>query len=185
MNQQEQSPQGQGSGIAPPFIEDERNDVGIAKVLSTGKLLKSVVMVLKGYYYDHEEKEFIKIDEAVKPLMNEKGITRYIMALSSGLNDVNTFSSYDIEEIERMATYVLEQIIPVIHMNWTKFGIEDECDLDLIDTILTTLTYASYKKAMGAGDRSLFGRTYSESNNNMNNVPEKKGFFNNLLGGRR
>lgn len=184
MIQEQQQPH-EAYRITPPFIEEERNDVGIAKVLSTGKLLKSVVMVLKGYYYDHEEKEFIKIDDAVKPLMNEKGITRYIMALSSGLNDVNTFSSYSMEEVEKMVVYVLEQVIPVIHINWEKYGIEDECDLNLIDNILTTLTYASYKKAFGAGDRSLFGKSYSENINYRNDIPEKKGFFNNLLGGRK
>lgn len=171
--------------ISPPFIEDDRSNVGIAKILSTGKLLKSVVMVLKGYYYDHEEKEFIKIDESVKPLMNEKGITRYIMALSAGLNDVNTFSNYKEDEVERLCTYVLEQIIPIIHLNWEQFGIDNECDLDLIDTMLTTLTFACYKKAFGAGDRALFGKSYTENMFYRNDIPEKKGFFNNLLGGKR
>ena len=171
--------------ISPPLFDEEKNSVGIAKVLSTGKLLKSVVMVLKGYYYDHEEKEFINIDETVKPLMNEKGITMYIMALSSGLNDVNTFSNYKEEEVERLCTYVLEQIIPVIHLNWEIFGIENECDLDLIDTMLTTLTFACYKKAFGAGDRGLFAKSYSENVNYRSDSSEKRGFFNNLFGGKR
>jgi len=146
-------------GIAPPFVKKEEAEVGIIRELSPVKVLNQLRMELKGYSWDYDEEKWVKLRE---PLMNDKGIGKYLTIISSVVTDLVTFSSYQPEEINKLVEYVCEKAIPVIHINYKEFGIKDKSDLQIIDIQIFNLTKAAFHKAMGAGDRNVIRGTYGE-----------------------
>ncbi len=145
--------------VMPPAIEKSEAEVGIIKELSPVKVLNQLRMELKGYYYDYDTEKWVKLRE---PLMNDKGIGKYLSIISSVVTDLVTFSSYAPEEINKLVQYVCEKAIPVIHINYKEFGIKDKADLQILDIQIFNLTKAAFHKAIGAGDRNVIRGTYGE-----------------------
>jgi len=147
--------------MAAQDMPGENSEIGIIKELSPRKVLEQLRMNLKGMFYDHDKNEFVKI-EGMKPLMNDKGISKYLSIMSGVVTDLVTFSNYEKEEIKHLALYVCDQAIPTIHINYKDYGIEDKSDLSIINIQLFNLTLAAFKKAVGAGDRNVVRGTFSE-----------------------
>jgi len=145
--------------IMPPVIKKDEAEVGIIKELSPLKVLNQLRMELKGYYWDYDDEKWVKIRE---PLMNDKGIGKYLSIISSVVTDLVTFSNYRPEEINKLVEYVCEKAIPVIHINYKEYGIKDKSDLQIIDIQIFNLTKAAFHKALGAGDRNVIRGTYGE-----------------------
>jgi len=145
--------------IMPPIMKKEEAEVGIIRELSPLKVLNQLRMELKGYYWDYDEEKWIKLRE---PLMNDKGIGKYLAIVSSVVTDLVTFSNYLPEEINKLVEYVCEKAIPVIHINYKEYGIKDKSDLQIIDIQIFNLTKAAFHKALGAGDRNVIRGTYGE-----------------------
>lgn len=148
--------------LPPQFEKEESAEIGIIRELSPKKVLEQVRMNLKGYYWDYVNKEWKK-DLDREPLMNDKGISKYLSILSSVITDLVTFSSYKPEEINPMVLYVCDKAIPTIHINYKEYGIKEKSDLEIIDIQIFTLTKAAFHKALGAGDRNVIRGTVSES----------------------
>lgn len=163
-----------GAGIAPPQFGLSSDEVGIIKELSPKKVLEQVYMKLKGYEYDYEKQDYVKIP-GIQPLMNDRGISKYISILSSVITDLVTFSNYRQEEIKELTLYVCEQAIPTIHINYKEYGIQEKSDLKIIDVQIFNLTYAAFKKAVGAGDRNVIRGTYLGDHHPKD--PPKRGFL--------
>ena len=148
---------------SPPDLgEENQAEVGIIKELSPRKVLEQLRMNLKGKFYDYDKKEYISI-EGFEPLMNDKGITKYLSIVSSVITDLVTFSNYKPDEIMAYVEYICSRVIPVIHINYQEFGIKSKSDLPIIDVQLFNLTLAAFKKAVGGGDRNVIRGTVSES----------------------
>jgi len=161
MNGNEQYP----AADYPAEPERQREDsaeVGIIKELSPRKVLEQLRMNLKGMRYDYDKQDYVKI-EGYEPLMNTKGISKYLSIVGAVISDLVTFSNYDRKEILADVDYVCSQAIPVIHINYKEYGIKDKSDLPIINIQLYNLTKAALKKAMGAGDRNVVRGTVSES----------------------
>ena len=153
----------QQSVMPPQFKEDkEAAEIGVIRELSPKKVLEQLRMNLKGHYYDYEKKMYKKI-EGFEPLLNDRGIAKYLAIMSSVVTDLITFSSYSQEEIPNLTLFVCDKALPVIHINYKEYGIKEKSDLQIIDIQIFNLTLAAFKKAVGAGDRSVIGRTISES----------------------
>jgi hypothetical protein len=165
--------------------KDETPEIGVIRELSPKKVLEQIRMNLKGYFFDYEEKKYIKL-EGFEPLMNDRGIAKYLSIISSVVTDLITFSNYTPEEIPQLVLFVCDKSIPVIHLNYKEYGIKEKSDLQIIDVQILNLTLAAFKKAVGAGDRGVIGRTIQESIMNragvLNNQikEEKGGFFSSL-----
>lgn len=148
--------------IMPPrFDKEESPEIGVIRELSPKKVKEQIRMELKGYYYDYDEKKFIKI-EGEEPLMNEKGIQQFISCLAA-ITDTVTFSNYTIEDAKAHTLYVMESCIPTIYVNYKEYGIKNKSNLPILTSKLFVLTYAAFMKAVGAGDRGVIGRTITES----------------------
>lgn len=178
------------NSVLPPRTEKEKesSEIGIIRELSPRKVLEDLRMKMKGYEYDYEKDKYIKI-KGSRPLMNDEGISKYMMVASAVISDVITFGNYTIEEVPRLALYVCEEIIPVIHINYREYGIAEKSNLAIINVQIFSLTYGALKKAVGAGDRGVIGRSISENiltrsgyNPQMQMQPQKKGFFAGLFG---
>jgi hypothetical protein len=157
------SDEGEQAQINPPIQSyGEYSDVGIIKELSPKKVLEMVRMELKGYYFDYTDKEYKKVI-GVEPLMNDEGIGMFMYALSSSVSDLVTFSNYNEEEVNVLAQYICDRTIPVIYINYKKYGIKEKSHLNLIDAKLFSLTFAALKKAMFAGDRGVIKKGYQET----------------------
>jgi hypothetical protein len=172
------------TGMTPPQYFSDGSEAGIIKELSPKKVLEQIYMKLKGYEYDYEKQDYFKIAE---PLMNDKGISKYISILGSVISDIVTFSNYKADEINNLTLYVCEKAIPTIHINYQEYGIKDKSDLQIIDIQIFNLTLAAFKKAMGAGDRNVVRGTFElprdpYQQRNENNRPSFLGGF---FGGRR
>lgn len=155
-----------GQSVIPPQKEErEAAEIGVIRELSPKKVLEQLRMNMKGYEFDSETKKYIKIDGFV-PLMNDEGISKYISAMHSVITDLVTFSNYKEGEIAQLTLYICEEVIPVIHVNYKSYGIKHKSDLGLIDTQILSLTLAALKKAVGAGDRGVIGRTIQENISN-------------------
>jgi len=149
--------------IEPPKeIREEAPEIGIIRELSPSKVMKQLRMELKGYSWDYEKEKYVRI-EGMMPLMNDKGIGKFLTIVSSVVTDLVTFSSYKEEEVNHLTEYVMRQSIPVIYFNWKDYGIKSKSDLKIVTTKLFNLTLAAFKKAMGAGDRNLVRGTVTES----------------------
>ena len=171
----------QETSIMPPQTQDKKEgvEIGVIRELSSRKVLEQLKMNMKGYEWDEEKKKWDRIE---MPLMNDEGVRRYIAIMRSVISDVVTFSSYKDEEIYKLTQYVCDNAIPVIHINHKTFGIKEKSDLPIIDTQILSLTLAAFKKAVGAGDRSVIGRTISENimtraGNMQQFKNEERGFF--------
>lgn len=147
--------------VTPPKIKEEAAEIGIIRELSPKKVLEQLRQNLKGYFWDYEKKEYVKI-EGMEALMNEKGISKYLSIMSSVITDLVTFSNYKDTEINELTLYVCDKAIPTIHINYKEYGIKAKSDLEIIDIQIFNLTLAAFKKAVGAGDRSVVRGTVSE-----------------------
>jgi len=176
----------QGNSIMPPDREErESPEIGIIREMSPAKILRNIRMNLKGYFWNPEEKQFEKIAN-FQPMMNDVGVNKYMDVLSSFLNDTLTFSNYNEMEVGRICLHICEEVIPVIHVNYVEFGIKSKTDLPLVDMKIFVMSLSALKKAMGAGDRAVIGRTITENIMTRSGMPmqnmreEKKGFFNRI-----
>jgi len=155
-------------GIMPPrFDKEEAPEIGVIRELSPKKVKEQIRMELKGYYYDYDEKKYIKI-QGEEPMMNEKGIQKFISCLAA-ITDTVTFSNYTIEDAKAHTLFVIESCIPTIYINYQEYGIKNKSDLPVLTSKLFVLTYAAFMKAVGAGDRGVIGRTIQESIMNRGN----------------
>ena len=167
--------------ISPPMEQkEEEASIGIIRELSPRKVLEQLRMNLKGYFYDYEADKYMKIQE-MKPLMNDKGISKYLSIMGAVITDLVTFSNYKEEEINSLVMYVCEKAIPTIHINYKEYGIREKSDLQIIDIQIFNLTLAAFKKAVGGGDRSVVRGGVSESivqrPISQGMYPERRGFF--------
>ncbi len=150
-------------GVTPPTERvEEAAEIGIIKQLSPKKVKEEVRMNLLGYDWDYHEEKWIKTRE---PLMNDKGVNKYMSILSSVITDLVTFSNYRPEDVPALTRHICEKAIPVIYINWREFGVESKSDLPTISLQLFNLSYAAFKKALGAGDRNVIRGTVQESMN--------------------
>lgn len=177
-----------GGGLAPPIYGygGDGSEIGIIKELSPKKVLEQVRMNLKGFYWDAEKKEYIKIP-GMEPLMNDVGISKYLSILSSVITDLVTFSNYKHQEINKLTMYVCEKALPTIHINYKEYGIKQKSDLQIIDVQIFNLTLAAFKKAVGAGDRNVVRGTFGETLSPVGHAPQasgKRGFLSTLFGPR-
>lgn len=175
-----------GQSIMPPDREErESPEIGIIREMSPAKILRNIRMNLKGFFWNPENKQFEKIAN-FQPMMNDVGINKYMDVLSSFLNDTLTFSNYNEMEVGRICLHICEEVIPVIHVNYVEFGIKSKTDLPLVDMKIFVMSLSALKKAMGAGDRAVIGRTITENIMTRSGMPmqnmreEKKGFFNRI-----
>lgn len=168
--------------LPPPEEEREVPEIGIIRELSPKKVLEQLRMNLKGYFWDYKEKEYTRIP-GFEPLMNDKGIAKYLSFMSAIVTDLVTFSKYDKEEINDLVLYICDKAIPTIHINYKEYGIKEKSDLEIIDVQIFNLTLAAFKKAVGGGDRNLVRGTLSEQiMNRQSNMPmqmpqQKQGIF--------
>jgi hypothetical protein len=155
--------EGRHNVISPRERDDrEASEVGVIRELSPKKVLEQLRRNLKGEFYDYEKKNYMPIP-GFEPLLNDKGIAKYMSIISSVITDLVTFSSYGPTEIPQLVLYVCEKAIPIIHINYKKYGIKEKSDLQILDIQIFNLTLAAFKKALGAGDRNVIGRTISEN----------------------
>jgi hypothetical protein len=157
--------QGYGGGgfSMPSYMPMDGNEIGIIKEMSSKKVLEQLRMKLKGYEFDYEKNDYIKITD---PLMNDKGISKYLSIMSSVITDLVTFSNYKDNEINNLTMYVYEKAVPTIHINYKDYGIKDKSDLQIIDIQILTLTLSAFKKAVGSGDRNVVRGVISENISN-------------------
>lgn len=148
--------------LLPPRPKDrEEASIGIIKELSPKKILETLRHNLVGEYFDTENKKWEKI-EGYEPLLNAYGRAKYIQIASSVVTDLVTFANYNVDEIPNLVRFTMKSIIPVMHLNYKLWGIKNKVDLPLVTSQLFQLTLASFKKAQGAGDRGVIGRTITE-----------------------
>lgn len=146
--------------VTPPPDREESPEIGIIRELSPKKVMEQLRMNMKGYFWDYEAKGYLKI---IEPLMNERGIAKYLSIVSSVVTDLLTFSSYKEQEIQALVLYVCDKAIPTIHVNYKEYGIQDKSDLQIIDIQIFNLTNSAFHKAVGGGDRSVVRGTVSEA----------------------
>lgn len=168
----------------PPEMREEAAEIGIIKQLSPKKVKEEVRMNLLGYDWDYQKEEWIKTRD---PLMNDKGVNKYMSILSSVITDIVTFSNYRPDDVPALTRHVCEQAIPVIYINWREFGVESKSDLPTISLQLFNLSYAAFKKALGGGDRNIIRGTVSENMSqrasyapSLQGYPQKQSFLNKL-----
>lgn len=163
-NQKESLEQDPYHLIHTPKLEEkeEAPEIGIIKELSPRKILEQLRMNLKGYFWDYEKKAYIRM-QGFDPLMNDKGIAKYLSIMSAVITDLVTFSNYKAEEINDLVLYVCDKTIPTIHINYKEYGIQEKSDLQIIDVQIFNLTLAAFKKAVGAGDRNVVRGTVTEA----------------------
>ena len=171
--------------VYPPQQEErESPDIGIIRELSQAKkVLEQIRMNLKGFFWDYAEKKYIKV-EGMKPLMNDKGISKYLSIIAPFVSDLTTFSNYRMDEINQYILYICDKAIPTIHINYKEYGVEEKSDLEILDIQLLIYAAGAFRKAIGAGDRNVVRGTVEEkmlSRTGFSQMPQSnKGFLNKI-----
>jgi len=158
------------SVTAPPDRE-ESPEIGIIRELSPKKVMEQLRMNMKGYFWDYESNGYIRV---IDPLMNERGIAKYLSIVASVVTDLLTFSAFKEDEIKELVLYVCDKAIPTIHVNYKSYGIKDKSDLQIIDIQIFNLTNSAFHKAVGGGDRSVVRGTVSEAMMSRNYAPQQR-----------
>ena len=138
------------------------SSIGIIKELDPKNQLNLVRHYLNGEEWDDREKKYIK---SFDPVMNEKGVSKFISILAACVSSLTTFSHFREDDISKLALYICKNAIPVIYVYYKEYGITDKSNLSILDSQLLIMTLSALRKAYGAGDRSVIGRTISESIN--------------------
>lgn len=158
--------------VTPPMDREESPEIGIIRELSPKKVMEQLRMNMKGYFWDYEAQGYIKV---IQPLMNERGIAKYLSIVGSVVTDLLTFSAYKEQEIQQLVLYVCDKAIPTIHVNYREYGIKSKSDLQIIDIQIFNLTNSAFHKAVGGGDRSVVRGTVSEAMMSRNYAPSPQG----------
>lgn len=149
--------------MPPQVREEESPEIGIIRELSqTRKVLEQIRMEMKGYFWDHAEKKYVKQD-GMEPLMNDKGISKYLSIIAPFVSDLTTFSNYKSDEINKYVNYICKMSIPTIYLNYKEYGIQSKSDLKYVCTQLFIYASGAFRKAVGAGDRNVIRGTITES----------------------
>jgi len=168
--------------VMPPETEErESPEIGIIRELSQAKkILEQVRMNLKGFFWDYAKKKYIKV-EGMDPLMNDKGIAKYLSILAPFVSDLTTFSNYKPDEINAYILYICDKAIPTIHINYKEYGVKEKSDLQILDIQLLIYASGAFRKAIGAGDRNVVRGTVEEKMIARSGYPspyqEKRGFL--------
>ena len=143
-----------------PSEKDDEKEIGIIRELSPRKVIEQLRMNLKGYEFDPEKSKWVKV---LEPLMNERGINKFLWIVkSAGVTELLTFSNYKPDDISRRVSFICHQTIPVIYIYHKEYGLE-KSDLKIISSLIFNWTEAAFNKAMGAGDRGVINKTISEN----------------------
>ncbi|HUW43429.1 MAG TPA: hypothetical protein VMV95_00495 [Bacillota bacterium] len=171
--------------VYPPQQEErETPEIGIIRELSQAKkVLEQVRMNLKGFFWDYSEKKYIRV-EGMEPLMNDKGISKYLSIIAPFVSDLTTFSNYRLDEINQYILYICDKAIPTIHINYKEYGVKDKSDLEILDIQLLIYASGAFRKAVGAGDRNVVRGTVEEKMVSRTGYPQMqqrdKGFLNRI-----
>jgi len=141
---------------------EEAPEIGIIREMSPKKVLEQLRMNMKGWFWDYQSRKYTRV-EGMKPLMNDIGISKYLSIMSSVITDIVTFSNYKEEEINNLVLFVCDKAIPVIHINYKDYGIQQKSDLQIIDIQIFNLTLGAFKKAVASGDRNVIRGTVTEA----------------------
>jgi len=179
---------------APVYPEDvylgqqqkQEESIGIIRELDPKKVLDMIRHYLNGEIYDEEEGKYVRVFD---PLMNEKGIGKYLSIVSAAVSSLVTFSNFKEDDIMKLTLYVCENALPILYVNYKEYGIQDKSNLNILSNQILVMTMAAFRKALGAGDRNVIGRTIQETiSTRALDYPkeERKSFFAKLnpFGGR-
>jgi len=137
----------------------DANSIGIIRELDPKNQLLLIRHQLNGEIWDDVEKKYKKVFDAV---MSKEGISKYL-SLLAGCTALTTFSNHTPREIYTLAELVASNATMTYHIYWKEFGIKDKSSFDILDNITIMATFSALKKSLLAGDRSVIGRTISES----------------------
>lgn len=135
-------------------------EIGLVRELNPRKITENIEKYLRGEVWDDEKQKFVKKFKAV---FNDKGINMYMLTINGVINQIITLSNFSDEECRRICFFVMEDIIPIIDVNYIEFGISDKMMLPSIHAMLFTMTFGALKRAMNEGDRRVIGRSITEN----------------------
>lgn len=145
----------------PSSREAEPAEIGIIREFNPIKVIEMERHYLRGEFWDETQRKYVRPKD-VEPLMNEKGISKYISMITTPVCSLVTFGNYTYKEVNMLTQYFCRQSIPVLYINYKDYGIQ-KINLPTLTSHLLFWTFASLKKGLGAGDRNVIGRSIQES----------------------
>ena len=122
-------------------------------------VLEEIELKLQGY----ERKWDGSIKRRGEPLMNDFGINRVLLLLSSVVNQHTIMSALKDEEIGKLTLELADRLTDNLTLNWKEYGIKEDSELDIIFIIIIMPVYISLKRALEGGERRFLGTTTVES----------------------
>ncbi len=138
--------------------DEQRQQIGIIKGLSTENDLGRIQLRLMGYSFDYFTNQWIP---ARRPVMNKFGIGNMMNALQS-LGDLANFSNYDEKDIHKLALLFYEDNYPTFIIYANEFELDSK-DFNIINSILKFYPLSVLKNAKNAGHRNVVRGTLSEN----------------------
>lgn len=87
--------------------------------------------------------------EDTEPIINEKGINKFMLILRSRLTKVFILSNLNPQIINNMVIDIGNNVIDLIYSNWDLFGIQGTADATLVNNLLCDNVHATLKKGEG------------------------------------
>jgi hypothetical protein len=138
------------------------------------RILEEVDLKLRGMHVRSDG----KVSELTEPLMNDKGVNKILLILSSVVNQNTILSALEDAEIGKLMIQVSDTIVDDLTMNWKEYGIKDKNLLDVVcDTVLIP-SFTALKRALRGGERKFLGTTTVENiSSGLKMPPQKKEGF--------
>lgn len=147
----------------PYFNQQDQTDrPGLIRELSPNNSIINVIDILRGIVRNPRNPSDTR---KINTLVNEEGIAIFTIMVTSGANEINTFSNYrnDTKFIYSLMQKWILDIVYEFHFNRKKYGIPEESQSSIVINLAIGLILPSFFKALGAGDRNSATRAVQES----------------------
>lgn len=158
---------------APHMLDAQREAaLGLITQLNPQQVITMMKLLLQGKREEFDAEGNKEIVAEGEPLMNDAGIGKMIILMSSIINASTVMSALPEQRINELMLNTLNSIC--FHLeaenNWKRYDIR-KSDLDIIHEIIRNSCYSCLMRARDAGERSFLGKTTIET---ISNAPRGK-----------
>jgi len=156
---------------APQLQEDlQRSQAVLVEQTNPKKIVKDIILRLRGLEETYDG-TFIKMAD---PKMNKEGIDNVWFMLDSHINQGVVLSHLNIEEIGNLIREIGKDIDRDLALNWKRYGIIKQTDLDVISNSILYNIYLALKRAEGQNEKNWLGKISVEQISGGQRLPQMK-----------
>lgn len=155
----------------PQLQEDlQRSQAVLVEQTNPRRIVKEIILRLRGLEERHDG-TFVRMAD---PKMNKEGVDNMWFVLDSHINQGVVLSHLKIEEIGNLMKEIGKDIDRDLALNWKRYGIVKQTDLDVISNSVLVNIYMALKRAEGQNEKNWLGKISVEQISGGQRLPQMK-----------